>query len=59
MEIDSGTELNEDYFQDELHPKTMLHRQQFAKPQGPKNRGGKRLTRPPASDVADAPTEKA
>lgn len=51
MEIDSGAELNEEYFQDELHPKTLLHRPQFAKPQGPKNRGAKRLTRPQATDV--------
>lgn len=50
VEIDSGSELNEEYFQDELHPKTMLHRPQFAKPQGPKNRGAKRLTRPQQSD---------
>lgn len=50
LEIDSGSELSEEYFQDELHPKTLLHRPQFAKPQGPKNRGAKRLTRPQASD---------
>ncbi|XP_055303825.1 twinfilin-like [Sitodiplosis mosellana] len=43
LEIDSGSELTEEYFQDELHPKTLLHRPQFAKPQGPKNRGAKRL----------------
>lgn len=52
LEIDSGSELNEEYFQDELHPKTMLHRPQFAKPQGPKNRGAKRLTRPSQADDA-------
>lgn len=46
LEIDSGSDITEDYLQDELHPKTMLHRPQFAKPQGPKNRGAKRLTRP-------------
>lgn len=45
VEIDSGTELTEEYFQDELHPKQMLHRPQFARPEGPKNRGAKRLTR--------------
>lgn len=52
LEIDSGSELNEEYFQDELHPKTLLHRPAFAKPQGPKNRGAKRLTRPQASEEA-------
>lgn len=50
LEIDSGSEINEEYFQEELHPKTLLHRPAFAKPQGPKNRGAKRLTRPQASD---------
>lgn len=50
LEIDAGSELTEDFLQDELHPKTMLHRPQFAKPQGPKNRGAKRLTRPQHAD---------
>ncbi|XP_037949752.1 twinfilin [Teleopsis dalmanni] len=46
LEIDSGTELTEDFLQDELHPKKILHRPAFAKPKGPPNRGAKRLTRP-------------
>uniref|UniRef100_U5EWR4 Twinfilin n=1 Tax=Corethrella appendiculata TaxID=1370023 RepID=U5EWR4_9DIPT len=48
LEIDSGDELTEDYFQDELHPKKILHRPQFSKPKGPPNRGAKRLTKPQA-----------
>ena len=50
LEIDSGAELTEEYLQDELHPKKILHRPAFAKPQGPKNRGAKRLTRPQNND---------
>jgi len=46
LEIDSGSELTEDFLLDELHPKKMLHRPAFAKPKGPPNRGAKRLTRP-------------
>lgn len=50
MEIESGTELTEEYLQDELHPKKILHRPAFAKPKGPPNRGAKRLTRPTNED---------
>lgn len=46
LEIDSGAELTEEFLQDELHPKKILHRPAFAKPKGPPNRGAKRLTRP-------------
>lgn len=46
LEIDNGSELTEDYLQDELHPKRILHRPQFSKPKGPPNRGAKRLTKP-------------
>lgn len=46
LEIESGTELTEEYLQDELHPKKILHRPAFAKPKGPPNRGAKRMTRP-------------
>ncbi|KAM7364314.1 twinfilin actin binding protein [Cochliomyia hominivorax] len=46
LEIDSGSELTEEFLQDELHPKKMLHRPAFAKPKGPPNRGAKRLTKP-------------
>ncbi|KAG4073122.1 hypothetical protein HA402_002511 [Bradysia odoriphaga] len=48
LEIDSGAELTEEFLQDELHPKKILHRPQFAKPKGPPNRGAKRLTKPSA-----------
>ncbi|XP_026482470.1 twinfilin-like [Ctenocephalides felis] len=46
LEIDSGSELTEEFLQDELHPKKNLHRPLFAKPKGPPNRGAKRLTKP-------------
>ncbi|XP_044742678.1 twinfilin [Chrysoperla carnea] len=45
LEIESGSELTEDYLQDEIHPKKNLHRPKFAKPKGPPNRGAKRLTK--------------
>ncbi|GLH07940.1 hypothetical protein R5R35_013055 [Gryllus longicercus] len=46
LEIDSGSELTEDYLQDELHPKKKLHTVKFDKPKGPPNRGAKRITKP-------------
>lgn len=46
LEIDDGDELTEEFLMEELHPKKILHRPQFAKPKGPPNRGPKRLTRP-------------
>lgn len=46
LEIDGGSELTEEFLQDELHPKKILHRPAFAKPKGPPNRGAKRMTRP-------------
>lgn len=45
IEVDSGAELTEEFLQDEVHPKKILHRPAFAKPKGPANRGPKRLTR--------------
>ncbi|RZF36094.1 hypothetical protein LSTR_LSTR010505 [Laodelphax striatellus] len=45
LEIDSGSELTEDYLQDELHPKKCLHRPKFDKPKGPPNRGARRITK--------------
>ncbi|KAG8278081.1 hypothetical protein J6590_028907 [Homalodisca vitripennis] len=45
LEIDSGSELTEEFLQDELHPKRNLHRPKFEKPKGPPNRGAKRLTK--------------
>lgn len=44
LEVDDAAELSEDNLIDELHPKKMLHKQQFAKPAPPsKNRGPRRL----------------
>lgn len=43
IEIDNGEELTEEFLQDELHPKKILHRPAFAKPKGPPNRGAKRI----------------
>uniref|UniRef100_A0A1B0D7D3 Uncharacterized protein n=1 Tax=Phlebotomus papatasi TaxID=29031 RepID=A0A1B0D7D3_PHLPP len=50
LEIDSADELTEEYLQDELHPKKILHRPIFDKPPGPKNRGAKRVTRPQTTE---------
>jgi twinfilin len=43
MEVDDANELSEENLIDELHPKKMLHRTQFAKPAPPKTRGPRRL----------------
>lgn len=43
LEIDDAAELLEDSLIDELHPKKMLHKTQFAKPAPPKTRGPRRL----------------
>lgn len=44
LEIDDASELNEDNLIEEIHPKKMLHKTQFAKPAPPsKNRGPRRL----------------
>lgn len=53
LEIDNGNELTEDFLQDELHPKKILHRPQFAKPKGPPNRGAKRLLKTQQEDATD------
>ncbi|XP_021957247.1 twinfilin [Folsomia candida] len=45
LEIDSGSELTESFLQEELHPTKSLNRPKFAKPKGPQNRGGKRITK--------------
>ncbi|ODM92108.1 Twinfilin-1 [Orchesella cincta] len=52
MEIDSGTELTEDFLREEIHPTKSLNRPMFAKPKGPPNRGAKRLTK--ARDSSEA-----
>lgn len=48
IEVESGSELTEEFLTDELHPKKIFgtNRQKFAKPKGPANRGAKRLTKP-------------
>ncbi|XP_017467669.1 PREDICTED: twinfilin [Rhagoletis zephyria] len=46
LEVDSGSELTEEFLLDELHPKKLASRPAFAKPKGPPSRGAKRLTRP-------------
>lgn len=44
LEVDDAAELSEDNLIDELHPKKMLHKTQFAKPAPPsKNRGPRKL----------------
>lgn len=44
LEVDDASELSEENLIDEIHPKKMLHKQQFAKPAPPsKNRGPRRL----------------
>lgn len=42
LEVDDASELSEENLIDELHPKKMLHKQQFAKP-APPSRGPRRL----------------
>uniref|UniRef100_A0A1L8E451 Twinfilin n=1 Tax=Nyssomyia neivai TaxID=330878 RepID=A0A1L8E451_9DIPT len=50
LEIDSGDEITDEFLQEELHPKKILHRPIFDKPPGPKNRGTKRITRPTVTE---------
>uniref|UniRef100_A0A6B2EES5 Twinfilin n=1 Tax=Phlebotomus kandelakii TaxID=1109342 RepID=A0A6B2EES5_9DIPT len=50
LEVDATDEITEEYLQDELHPKKILHRPIFDKPPGPKNRGAKRVTRPQTTE---------
>ena len=46
IEISETAELNEQFLQDELHPKKNLHRPKFAKPKPPPGRGARRMTKP-------------
>uniref|UniRef100_A0A8D8VYF0 Twinfilin n=2 Tax=Cacopsylla melanoneura TaxID=428564 RepID=A0A8D8VYF0_9HEMI len=50
LEIDSGSELTEDFLLEELHPskQAVADRPKFDKPKGPPNRGAKRITKPVA-----------
>lgn len=43
LEVDDPSEISEDNLLDELHPKKLLHKTQFAKPAPPTNRGPRRL----------------
>lgn len=45
IEIDSGSELTEEFLYEQLHPTNSLHRPKFAKPKGPPGRGPKRMTK--------------
>lgn len=45
IEIDSGSELTEQFLYDEIHPTNSLHRPKFSKPKGPPGRGPKRMTK--------------
>lgn len=49
IEISNGAELTEEFLQDEIHPKKILHRPKFAKPKPPPGRGAKRMTKGEAS----------
>ncbi|KAI5756249.1 twinfilin isoform X2 [Diaphorina citri] len=49
LEIDSGSELTEEFLLEELHPKKTAERPKFDKPKGPPNRGAKRITKPQAT----------
>lgn len=45
LEVDSGSELTEEFLYEEIHPTKNLHRPKFAKPKGPPGRGPKRMTK--------------
>ena len=46
MEVDNGYEVNEETLYDEIHPKTNIVREKFAKPKGPGGRGPRRIVKP-------------
>lgn len=46
IEIENGSELSEQFLQDELHPVKSLNKQMFAKPKMP-SRGNRRITKAP------------
>lgn len=50
LEIEDGRELTPEALMDEIHPKTNIHKQKFAKPKGPPNRGARRITKPRQED---------
>jgi len=49
LEVDSGSELTEEYLQGEIHPVKSLNKPKFAKPKGPSKAGAKRITKTPVS----------
>jgi len=49
LEVDSGSELTEEYLQGEVHPVKSLNKPKFAKPKGPSKAGAKRITKTPVS----------
>lgn len=51
IEIDDYSELTAQYLLEEIHPKKNIHRQKFAKPKGPSNRGPRRLIKIPQTEV--------
>jgi len=48
IEVDSGSELTEDFLMGELHPIKNLHKPKFSKP-APPSRGARRITKAPTS----------
>lgn len=53
LEISEGKELTKEFLVEEIHPTVNIHRQKFAKPKGPPNRGARRITRPRQTDGID------
>jgi len=49
LEVDTGSELTEEYLQGEIHPVKSLNKPKFAKPKGPSKAGAKRITKTPVS----------
>jgi len=48
VEVDSGSELTEDYLMSEIHPVEAISKPKFSRP-APPNKGKKRITKAPAS----------
>jgi len=49
VEVDGGSELTEQYLQEEVHPVKSLNKPKFAKPQGPSRaQGARRITKTPS-----------
>ncbi|XP_014672687.1 PREDICTED: twinfilin-1-like isoform X2 [Priapulus caudatus] len=45
VEVDSPSEVTEEFLYNEIHPKEHAHKMAFAKPKGPPNRGARRITK--------------